>query len=97
MTIDEQLIILERGATIVPEGGLREKLEQAQKENRKLRVKLGVDPSSSDLHIGHAVILRKMRQFQDLGHKVILIIGGHDWRPDRQEQNQTGFDFRTNP
>ncbi len=75
MTIDEQIKILERGATIVPEGGLREKLEQTQKENRKLRVKLGVDPSSSDLHIGHAVILRKMRQFQDLGHKVILIIG----------------------
>lgn len=75
MTIDEQLKILERGATIAPEGGLRDKLELAQKENRQLRVKLGVDPSSSDLHIGHSVILRKMRQFQDLGHKVILIIG----------------------
>ena len=75
MTIEEQLKILERGATIAPEGGLKDKLELAQKEKRPLRVKLGVDPSSSDLHIGHSVILRKMRQFQDLGHKVILIIG----------------------
>ncbi|MCA9839390.1 MAG: tyrosine--tRNA ligase [Trueperaceae bacterium] len=76
MTVDEQLTILNRGAAqIVPETGLQEKLELAQKENRQLRVKLGVDPSSSDLHVGHAVVLRKMRQFQDLGHKVVLIIG----------------------
>ena len=76
MTIEEQLSILNRGAAqIVPEDGLKEKLELAQKEHRQLRVKLGVDPSSSDLHIGHAVVLRKMRQFQDLGHKVVLIIG----------------------
>ena len=75
-TNEEALKLLERGAQhIVPEGGLKEKLEAAQKENHQLRVKLGVDPSSSDLHIGHAVVLRKMRQFQDLGHKVILIIG----------------------
>ena len=75
-TNEEALKLLERGAQhIVPEGGLQEKLETAQKEGRQLRVKLGVDPSSSDLHIGHAVVLRKMRQFQDLGHKVILIIG----------------------
>lgn len=76
MTIDEQLEILSRGAEhIEPKEGLREKLELAQKEFRQLRVKLGVDPSSSDLHIGHAVVLRKMRQFQDLGHRVVLIIG----------------------
>ncbi len=67
---------LTRGAEhIVPEGGLTEKLTLAQKENRQLRVKLGVDPSSTDLHIGHAVVLRKMRDFQDAGHKVVLIIG----------------------
>ncbi len=67
---------LQRGAEqIVPEGGLAEKLELAKREGRQLRVKLGVDPSSSDLHIGHAVVLRKLRQFQDLGHRVVLIIG----------------------
>lgn len=70
------LELLERGAEqIVPEGGLLEKLELARREGRQLRAKLGVDPSSSDLHIGHAVVLRKLRQFQDLGHKVVLIIG----------------------
>ena len=70
------LTALTRGAEhIVPEGGLEEKLELAQRENRQLRVKLGVDPSSTDLHIGHAVVLRKMRDFQDAGHKVVLIIG----------------------
>ena len=77
---DEQIAaaleVLLRGAEhVVPEGGLKEKLELAQREGRQLRVKLGVDPSSSDLHIGHAVVLRKLRQFQDLGHKVVLIIG----------------------
>lgn len=67
---------LRRGAEhIVPEGGLEEKLELARSESRPLRVKLGVDPSSTDLHLGHAVVLRKMRQFQDAGHKVVLIIG----------------------
>lgn len=76
MEIDAQLELLRRGAeAIVPEEGLREKLVAAAEEGRQLRVKLGVDPSSSDLHIGHTVVLRKMRQFQDLGHKVVLIIG----------------------
>ena len=76
MNTDEALKLLHRGAEhIVPEDGLQEKLALAEKENRQLRVKLGVDPSSADLHIGHAVVLRKMRQFQDLGHKVVLIIG----------------------
>lgn len=70
------LKLLMRGAEhVVPEGGLGEKLELARKEGRQLRAKLGVDPSSSDLHIGHAVVLRKLRHFQELGHKVVLIIG----------------------
>ena len=77
---DEQtasaLEVLLRGAEqVVPEDGLEEKLELARREGRQLRVKLGVDPSSADLHIGHAVVLRKLRQFQDLGHRVVLIIG----------------------
>lgn len=75
-SLDDQIKLLSRGAEhIVPEEGLKEKLELARSQKRQLRVKLGVDPSSSDLHIGHAVVLRKMRQFQDLGHKVVLIIG----------------------
>ncbi len=70
------LELLHRGAEqIVPAGGLEEKLVLAAKEGRQLRAKLGVDPSSADLHVGHAVVLRKLRQFQDLGHKVVLIIG----------------------
>ena len=73
---DKALDILSRGAEhIVPEDGLKDKLETAAKENRPLRVKLGIDPTSSDIHVGFAVVLRKMRQFQDLGHKVVLIIG----------------------
>ena len=75
---DEQdaMTLLERGAEqIVPGGGLEEKLQTAEKEGRPLRVKLGIDPTSADIHIGFAVVLRKMRQFQDLGHKVVLIIG----------------------
>jgi tyrosyl-tRNA synthetase len=65
-----------RGAEhVVPEGELEAKLRRAAAEGRRLRVKLGVDPSSSDLHVGHAVVLRKLRQFQDLGHVVVLIVG----------------------
>ena len=67
---------LRRGAEhIVPDGGLKEKLALAKKENRQLRVKLGIDPTSPDIHLGFAVVLRKMRQFQDAGHKAVLIIG----------------------
>jgi len=74
--VEEALKLLMRGAEhIVPADGLATKLERAEAQGRQLRIKLGVDPSSSDLHIGHAVVLRKMRQFQDLGHRVVLIIG----------------------
>ncbi len=72
----EALRLLRRGADqIVPDEGARELLERAEREGRPLRAKLGVDPSSSDLHVGHAVVLRKLRQFQDLGHVAVLIIG----------------------
>lgn len=72
----EQLKILLQGvAEILPANSLREKLLIAQKEKRPLRVKLGADPTVPDLHMGHAVCLRKLRQFQKLGHKVIIIIG----------------------
>jgi tyrosyl-tRNA synthetase len=76
-SVEEQLAIIKRGAIeIVPEAELVAKLKKSKKENKPLKVKLGVDPTRPDLHLGHSVILRKMRQFQDLGHEVILIIGG---------------------
>ena len=71
-TPEEQLQIIKSGASqVVPEDELFKKL----KEGRPLRIKLGVDPTAPDLHLGHAVPLRKLRQFQDLGHTVVLIIG----------------------
>ena len=77
LPVEEQLDIIRRGTTeIVPEDELIEKLKRSKKENKPLKIKLGVDPTRPDLHLGHSVILRKMRQFQDLGHEVILIIGG---------------------
>jgi tyrosyl-tRNA synthetase len=72
MQPDEALSILKQGAAqIISEAELKEKLALG----RPLRVKLGVDPTSPDLHLGHALILRKLRQFQDLGHQAVLIIG----------------------
>ena len=56
--------------------GLAKRIASARAAGRKLQVKLGVDPTSTDLHIGHAVILRKLRRFQEFGHQVVLIIGG---------------------
>ena len=72
LSVDEQLHIIQSGTfEIKPLDGLRKKLEKG----KPLTIKLGVDPTSPDLHIGHAVPLRKLRQFQDLGHNVTLIIG----------------------
>jgi tyrosyl-tRNA synthetase len=64
----------ENVAIILPENGLEEKLAQA-KENRTLSIKLGFDPTAPDLHLGHAVVLKKLKQFQDLGHKIIIVVG----------------------
>jgi tyrosyl-tRNA synthetase len=72
MTIQEQLDIIKRGTVHLQP---LEELEKKLGSGRRLTIKLGCDPSRPDLHLGHAVVLRKMRQFQDLGHKVILIIG----------------------
>jgi len=72
MQADEALASLKKGATqIISEAELREKLALG----RPLRVKLGVDPTTADIHLGHTVVLRKLRQFQDLGHQAVLIIG----------------------
>ncbi|MBS1957719.1 MAG: tyrosine--tRNA ligase [Cyanobacteria bacterium SZAS-4] len=67
-----------RGTEVLPEGakGLAKRIKLCRDQGRQLRVKLGVDPTHTDLHIGHAVLFRKLRRFQDLGHKVVLIIGG---------------------
>jgi len=72
----EQLSLLRRGvAEIVPEDELLAKLEKSIKDKRPLRIKLGLDPTAPDIHLGHSVVLNKLRQFQDLGHEVHLIIG----------------------
>jgi tyrosyl-tRNA synthetase len=63
-------------AQILPSNGLAERLLAAQAENRPLRVKLGIDPSGTELTLGHAVVLRKLRQFQDFGHLAVLVVGG---------------------
>ena len=69
---EEQMHVIESGtAAIVPREAMIEKL----RTGRQLRIKLGVDPTAPDMHLGHAVALRKLRQFQDLGHIVVLIIG----------------------
>lgn len=76
-SVEDQLKTIKRGTVeIVPETELLEKLKKSRKDNKPLKVKLGVDPTRPDLHLGHSVILRKLRQFQDLGHDAILIIGG---------------------
>lgn len=74
--INEQMDVIRQGAIeILPEDELVKKIEISIKKNKPLNIKLGADPSRPDLHIGHAVVLHKMRQFQDLGHHAILIIG----------------------
>jgi tyrosyl-tRNA synthetase len=64
----------------LPVGGLAEKLASARAEGRPLRVKLGIDPTAPDIHLGHAVVLAKLRQFQDAGHRVVLIVGDYTAR-----------------
>ncbi|MGA8029269.1 MAG: tyrosine--tRNA ligase [Bryobacteraceae bacterium] len=74
--VDEQLVYLKKGlAELIREEELRDRLIAAAKEDRPLRVKAGFDPTAPDLHLGHTVLLRKMKHFQDLGHTVIFLIG----------------------
>jgi len=80
-TMAEQIKLLKRGTIkIFSEAELAEKLAEAAKTGRQLRIKLGLDPTSPDIHLGHTVVLRKMRQFQDLGHRAVLIIGDYTAR-----------------
>src|SRR5213075_798139 len=74
--VDEQLAYIKKGsAEIVKESELREKLEKSLASGKPLLVKAGFDPTAPDLHLGHTVLLTKMRQFQDLGHRVVFLIG----------------------
>jgi len=76
MTTDEQLEILKKGTVdLIREEDLRKKLERAKKTGKPLRVKLGLDPTAPDIHLGHTVVIRKLKAFQDLGHIVIFLIG----------------------
>ena len=74
--VDEQMALIAKGTEeILPEAEFRKKLERSVAENRPLRIKMGFDPSAPDIHLGHAVGLRKLRTFQELGHRIVLIVG----------------------
>ena len=76
ISVDEQIKIIAKGADeIINLDELKEKLERSQNSDVPLTVKLGLDPTAPDIHLGHTVVLRKIRQFQDLGHKAVIIIG----------------------
>ena len=76
LPVDEQMDLLEKGAAeIIRVSDLRERLEDSRKTGRPLRVKAGFDPTAPDLHLGHTVLMRKLRHFQQLGHRVIFLVG----------------------
>ena len=76
MTVDQQLAYLTKGCVdVVRRDDLRAKLERSQQSGKPLVVKVGFDPTAPDLHLGHTVLIRKMKHFQDLGHTVIFLIG----------------------
>ncbi|MGP8250440.1 MAG: tyrosine--tRNA ligase [Terracidiphilus sp.] len=76
LSVDEQLDLLEKGAAeIIRVADLRERLEESRKTGRPLRIKAGFDPTAPDLHLGHTVLMRKLRHFQQLGHTVIFLVG----------------------
>ena len=75
-SVSEQLTYLKKGfVDIIREEDLKARLEECVKKNRPLRVKAGFDPTAPDLHVGHTVLIRKMKHFQDLGHTAIFLIG----------------------
>src|SRR6187397_3722170 len=76
MTIDEQIAYLTKGCVdVVRPGDLKTKLERAAKTGKPLVVKVGFDPTAPDLHLGHTVLIRKMKHFQDFGHRVVFVVG----------------------
>jgi|TARA_B100001093_G_scaffold483023_1_gene515169 tyrosyl-tRNA synthetase len=91
LPVDEQLELISRGTEeVIPLKDLRKKLEKSIKDNEPLTIKLGCDPSRPDLHIGHSVVLQKLRDFQDLGHQAVLVIGDFTAMiGDPSERNKT--------
>ena len=88
-TVDQALAYLTKGAVdLVDAALLRKKLERAEKTGEPLVVKAGFDPSAPDLHLGHTVVIRKMKHFQDLGHSVVFVIAGQD-RDDGLQEDGT--------
>src|ERR1700728_1331850 len=76
LSVDEQLDLLQKGAAeIIRVSDLRQRLEDSRKTGRPLRVKAGFDPTAPDLHLGHTVLMHKLRHFQQLGHTVIFLVG----------------------
>src|SRR5271157_3503762 len=76
LPVDEQLAYLRKGAAeIIRESDLRERLENSRQSGKPMRVKAGFDPTAPDLHLGHTVLIRKLKHFQDMGHTVIFLIG----------------------
>ena len=91
LPVDKQLELISRGTEeVIPLKDLRKKIEKSIKDNKPLTIKLGCDPSRPDLHIGHSVVLQKLRDFQDLGHQAVLVIGDFTAMiGDPSERNKT--------
>src|SRR4051812_49902624 len=77
---EDAAFLARNAAESLPAGGLQARLEAAGREGRQLRAKLGLDPTAPDIHLGHTVVLQKLREFQDLGHRVGLIVGDYTAR-----------------
>jgi tyrosyl-tRNA synthetase len=77
---EDAAFLARNAAESLPAGGLQGRLEAAEREGRQLRAKLGLDPTAPDIHLGHTVVLQKLREFQDLGHRVVLIVGDYTAR-----------------
>src|SRR3954464_11693160 len=77
---EDAAFLARNAAESLPAGGLQGRLELAEREGRQLRAKLGLDPTAPDIHLGHTVVLQKLREFQDLGHRGVLIVGDYTAR-----------------
>jgi tyrosyl-tRNA synthetase len=77
VTAEEAAVLARNAVDNLPDGALAVKLRTAREQGRQLRVKLGIDPTAPDIHLGHAVVLGKLREFQDAGHRVVLIVGDY--------------------
>ena len=96
LPVKKQMEIISRNVVeIIPENDLVKKLEYSRIKNIPLIIKLGCDPSRPDLHIGHSIVLRKLKQFQDLGHAAVLVIGDFTAMiGDPAERNKTQDEVR---